>query len=207
MSDSRQPHRGHGNPLHGQQGQAGREDRRAGARKARGRHLRHARRVRPRGHAHRHRAEKATSTPRWCSTTSTSTRRCRRPSAPTCWRWWTASRASLNLQQIIYHYLEHQKRRGHPAHAATTSTRPRPAAHILEGLLIALDHIDEIVAAPARLRARSRTPPRTALWSASGLSEQAGAGHPGHAPGHASPAWSARRLDAGVRRSCKRPIA
>ena len=44
-------------PLPGQQGQADREDRRAGARQEDRRHRRHARRVRPRRHAHRHRPQ------------------------------------------------------------------------------------------------------------------------------------------------------
>ncbi len=48
---------GHGNPLHGEQGQAHREHRRAGQGQEDRRHLRPARRVRPGRHAHRHRAQ------------------------------------------------------------------------------------------------------------------------------------------------------
>ena len=51
----------------------------------------------------------------------------------------------LNLREMIYYYLEHQKE------VVTRRTRyelekARARAHILEGLLKALDHIDEIVA-------------------------------------------------------------
>ena len=51
----------------------------------------------------------------------------------------------LNLREMIYYYLEHQK------DVVTRRTRfeldkARARAHILEGLLKALDHIDEIVA-------------------------------------------------------------
>ena len=48
MQQQPSAHRRDGNPLHGQQGQAGGEDRRAGARQAAGGHLRHPRRERPR---------------------------------------------------------------------------------------------------------------------------------------------------------------
>ncbi len=51
----------------------------------------------------------------------------------------------LNLREMVYYYLEHQK------DVVTRRTRfeldkARARAHILEGLLKALDHIDEIVA-------------------------------------------------------------
>ena len=51
----------------------------------------------------------------------------------------------LNLREIVYYYLEHQKE------VVTRRTRfelnkAQARAHILEGLLKALDHIDEIVA-------------------------------------------------------------
>ena len=50
----------------------------------------------------------------------------------------------LNLREMIYYYLEHQKGRGHPAHPLRPGQGPGPGAH-LGGLLKALDHIDEIV--------------------------------------------------------------
>ena len=50
----------------------------------------------------------------------------------------------LGLKEVLYHYLEHQKE------VVTRRTkyelkRAEDRAHILEGLLIALDHIDEII--------------------------------------------------------------
>ncbi len=79
-----------------------------------------------------------------CSTTCTSTRRCRRPSARSCWRWWMASPRCFRCTQMLYYYLEHQK------DVIVRRTRydldkAEARAHILEGLLIALDNIDEIV--------------------------------------------------------------
>jgi DNA gyrase subunit A len=50
----------------------------------------------------------------------------------------------LNLQQVLYHYLEHQKeviRRRTQYDLRKAEER----AHILEGLRIALDHIDEVI--------------------------------------------------------------
>ena len=50
----------------------------------------------------------------------------------------------LNLKEILFHYLNHQKE------VVTRRTRydlrkAEDRAHILEGLLIALDHIDEVI--------------------------------------------------------------
>ena len=58
----------------------------------------------------------------------------------------------LNLKQILYHYLNHQEE------VITRRSRfelekARAKAHILEGLLIALDHIDEVI----RIIRESRT--------------------------------------------------
>ncbi|WOS95697.1 DNA gyrase subunit A [Nosocomiicoccus massiliensis] len=52
---------------------------------------------------------------------------------------------TLTLKEMLYHYLEHQKE------VVTRRTefdldRAKVRAHILEGLMIALDHIDEIIA-------------------------------------------------------------
>lgn len=52
---------------------------------------------------------------------------------------------TLTLKEMLYHYLEHQKE------VVTRRTefdlnRAKARAHILEGLMIALDHIDEIIA-------------------------------------------------------------
>ncbi len=50
----------------------------------------------------------------------------------------------LNLKQNLYHYLEHQKvviRR----RTAYELEKAEARAHILEGLRIALDHLDEVI--------------------------------------------------------------
>ena len=107
----------------------------------------------PRRHATSRRATRsassstssATRTRRSCSTSSTSTRRCRRTSRRTCWRSSTACRALLNLRTALEVYVAHQvevitRRSRVPARA-----RPRDRAHILEGLLKALDMIDAII--------------------------------------------------------------
>ncbi|NLF29011.1 MAG: DNA gyrase subunit A, partial [Clostridiales bacterium] len=75
----------------------------------------------------------------------------------------------LSLQEILFHYLEHQKR------VVTRRTkfeldRAKERLHILEGLVIALDNIDEIVA----LIKKAATPPeaREKLIARFGLSEK-----------------------------------
>lgn len=74
----------------------------------------------------------------------------------------------LNLKQILYYYLKHQEE------VITRRSRyelekAEAKAHILEGLLIALDHIDEVI----RTIRESRTDEvaKTALISKFGLSE------------------------------------
>ena len=75
----------------------------------------------------------------------------------------------LNLQQMIYHYIEHQK------DVIVRRTRydlgkAEARAHILEGLLIALDHIDEVI---SLLRAsRTAADAKEGLMSRFGLSEK-----------------------------------
>ena len=81
------PNRRAGDPLHGQQDPPDRADRPAGARKEAHPGLGAARRVGPRRHAHRHRAEARQPSLRSYSTCCTSTPRCRRPSAPSSSRW------------------------------------------------------------------------------------------------------------------------
>lgn len=75
----------------------------------------------------------------------------------------------LNLKQILYYYLKHQEE------VITRRSRfelekAKAKAHILEGLLIALDHIDEVI----RTIRESRTDDiaRTALMEKFGLSEK-----------------------------------
>lgn len=74
----------------------------------------------------------------------------------------------LNLKQILFHYLEHQK------DVVTRRTRfdlrkAEERAHILEGLRIALDHLDEVI---ALIRAsRTEQIAKEGLMSKFGLSE------------------------------------
>lgn len=76
---------------------------------------------------------------------------------------------TLTLKQMLYYYLEHQK------DVVTRRTRfdlakAEARAHILEGLRIALDHIDEII---ALIRAsRDDETARNGLMSRFGLSEK-----------------------------------
>lgn len=75
----------------------------------------------------------------------------------------------LNLKQILYYYLKHQEevitRR-----SQYELDKARAKAHILEGLLIALDHIDEVI----KIIRESRTDDvaKQALMSKFGLSEK-----------------------------------
>ncbi|MBL0385014.1 DNA gyrase subunit A [Tumebacillus sp. ITR2] len=75
----------------------------------------------------------------------------------------------LNLREMIYYYLEHQK------DVITRRTqfelkKARARAHILEGLRIALDHIDEVI---ALIRAsRTTEVARNNLMERFGLSEE-----------------------------------
>lgn len=75
----------------------------------------------------------------------------------------------LNLKQILYYYLKHQEevitRR-----SQYELDKARARAHILEGLLIALDHIDEVI----KIIRESRTDDvaKQALMSKFGLSEK-----------------------------------
>ena len=136
--------RRHRDPVPGEQGAAAREDRRAGAREDDRGHHRSARRVRPRRHAHRHRAASAAKCRRSCSTTSTSTRSCRRRSASSCWRSSAAGRRCCRSLDIIEHFIEFRRevvRRRTEFELRKAEAR----AHILEGLKIALDHLDEVI--------------------------------------------------------------
>ena len=62
----------------------------------------------------------------------------------------------LNLKEMLYHYLEHQKvviRRRTEFELKKAEDR----AHILEGLRIALDHIDEIITINSWISNRRRS--------------------------------------------------
>ena len=78
------------------------------------------------------------------STSSTSTPLCRARSGSTWWRLWTAFRGCSTLREMIFHYLDHQKE------VVTRRTkyqldRAERQAHVLEGYLIALDNLDEVI--------------------------------------------------------------
>ena len=75
----------------------------------------------------------------------------------------------LNLKQILYYYLKHQEevitRR-----SQYELDKARAKAHILEGLLIALDHIDEVI--KTIRESRTDDVAKLALMSKFGLSEK-----------------------------------
>ena len=75
----------------------------------------------------------------------------------------------LNLKQILYYYLKHQEevitRR-----SQYELDKARARAHILEGLLIALDHIDEVI--KTLRESRTDDVAKQALMSKFGLSEK-----------------------------------
>lgn len=75
----------------------------------------------------------------------------------------------LNLKQILYYYLKHQEevitRR-----SQYELDKARAKAHILEGLLIALDHIDEVI--KTIRESRNDDVAKQALMSKFGLSEK-----------------------------------
>ncbi|MFC4546818.1 DNA gyrase subunit A [Paenactinomyces guangxiensis] len=75
----------------------------------------------------------------------------------------------LNLKQALYHYLEHQveviRRR-----TRFDLNKAEERAHILEGLRIALDHIDEVIALIRSSRTTAEA--RTGLMEKFGLSEK-----------------------------------
>ena len=94
-ADQGQPHRHHRHraALSGQPRRAHREHRRSGQGQEDHRDLRPAQRIRPLRHAPRHRAQARRHRPWSCSTSSTSTPRCRPPSASSTSPWWAACRA------------------------------------------------------------------------------------------------------------------
>ncbi len=136
----------HGNPLHGQQGRDAGENFEAVGRKegAAAKHLRHSRRIRPRGNARRYRAEKG-----------------RRPGQ--------GPESALQVFGLAGHFRrEHgrhrrgqaradgaeddagalnppSEKRHHPPHGVRPEAGESPA-HILQGLMIAVDNLDEVIA-------------------------------------------------------------
>ena len=86
---------------------------------------------------------------------------------------------TLPLKSVLQHYIDHRReivRR----RTEFDLEKARARAHILEGLKIALDNLDEVIKT-IRESADVETA-RNNLMSRFGLSRDPGAGHPGHAP-------------------------
>ena len=75
----------------------------------------------------------------------------------------------LNLKQILYYYLKHQEK-VITRRSQYELDKARARAHILEGLLIALDHIDEVI--KTIRESRTDDVAKQALMSKFGLSEK-----------------------------------
>ena len=75
----------------------------------------------------------------------------------------------LNLKQILYYYLKHQEK-VITRRSQYELDKARAKAHILEGLLIALDHIDEVI--KTIRESRTDDVAKQALMSKFGLSEK-----------------------------------
>lgn len=75
----------------------------------------------------------------------------------------------LNLKQILYYYLKHQEE-VITKRSQYELDKARAKAHILEGLLIALDHIDEVI--KTIRESRTDDVAKQALMSKFGLSEK-----------------------------------
>ena len=152
----------------------------------------------------------ATPSPRSCSTSSTSTRRCRRRSASTWSRSSTACPGRCRYARRSRPTFATSARSS--SGAPSTSWREKERrAHILEGLLIALDNLDEVIAHDPRLARRGRRAPRADGRLLADRSP--GARHPRHAPARSSRRWRATRSAPSTRtsssasRSCGRSSA
>ena len=81
---------------------------------------------------------------RSCSTSSTSTPRCRRTFGVNMVALVDGVPRTLSLKELVHHYVDHQRE------VVTRRTqyelrRAEARAHILEGLLIALDNLDAVI--------------------------------------------------------------
>ena len=68
---------------------------------------------------------------------------------------------TLSLREVIHHYVQPPARGRRPPHQARAAPQKEARAHILEGLLIALDNLDAVIDADPRARATA-TPRATA---------------------------------------------
>ena len=105
-----------------------------------------------------HHAEARRQRQRRCSTTSTSSPRCRRASRSTWWPWSTACPARSTCATGARGLHRPPGRGHHPPLASSGSTKAQDRAHIVEGLLKALDVIDEIIAPIRASRRPGRRP-------------------------------------------------
>ena len=90
------------------------------------------------------------------------------------------ARAHGRSRPCIGYYIAPPEERRHPAHPLRPGPRPRPGRTSCEGLMIAVDNLDEVI---ALIRASKN--PKEAKAGPHGplrAGRRAGAGHPGHAP-------------------------
>ena len=96
----------------------------------------------------------------------------------------------LNLKEVLGYYLDHRLdvivRR-----TQFELNKAEARAHILEGLLIALDHIDEVIATIRSSQTDEIA--RNALMQKFGLSEKTSSSHPRHAFTPFNRFWNARK--------------
>ena len=137
--------RDHRDPLPGEQGAPDREDRRARARGARSAASRtSATRATARACAWWWTSRRA-SRRRSSSTTCTSTRRCRTASASSSWRSCDQRPRVLNLLDACELFVDF-RREVVRRRTAFELRKAEARAHVLEGYVIALDHLDEVIA-------------------------------------------------------------
>ncbi len=87
---------------------------------------------------------KQNAIPRSCSISSISIPSCRSVGALSCWPWSMACPVRFPLKEMLHYYILHQE----DVVTRRTKYELRKAeerAHILEGLLVALDNIDEVI--------------------------------------------------------------
>ena len=131
--------------LPGQQGAAGRADRRPGPGASGSRGSPTSATSRTATASGWSSSSSGTRCPRSCSTTCTSSPSCRPPSASSCSAVLDNQPQVFTLRELLEHFIDHRKevviRR-----TRYELARAQERAHILEGLVIALDNLDEVIA-------------------------------------------------------------
>ena len=51
----------------------------------------------------------------------------------------------MGVKAILSHFIAHQEERGLPAHEIRTEAGASARAHMLEGLIVAVDNLDEVI--------------------------------------------------------------